>query len=532
MSDPPDAQEWRRVRSLLEKALELPPEKRIEYLDAACGSDIALRREVESLLAAADGPALIDTPAIDDPDVTLSTIRVQSRFAPGALLSHYRIEEKIGEGGMGEVYKAVDTTLGRTVALKVISNADSDSRSRSRFMREAKAASALNHPNIVTIYEFNTQDGVDFIAMEYVEGLTLNNLLSRPLNELLGYARQAAGALAKAHAAGIVHRDLKPNNIMVTTEGLVKVLDFGLARQYALPDQQEQSLSDLTTRGIIVGTPTYMSPEQALGEPVGPPADVFCFGIILYELACGKRPFTGNTALATLDQIARKDPPPVSQLNPSAGPKLSALIARCLEKAPASRPQSMSEVVAAFDSIRSGEAKHEPVGRRQWIAAAGAAVVLAAASLYWYGRAPQIREVTYVIEVQQTADDAPRIAQPSETFAGGTRFRLRMQPPPSGFLSLATLGPGDNGAEQLWILYAAPIESGHEAVTGWYVFDKNPGTEQLWIVWSRNPLAGLEHAGRVDNPAAAEKVRDTLSTLQSAKSAKGAFARLLELRHQ
>src|ERR1019366_5817201 len=220
----------------------------------------------------------------------------------GQELSHYEIVGKIGEGGMGTEYRAVDKSLGRTVALKVISKGHISTELKHRFAREAKAASAWNHPNIVTIYEYGSDNGVDFIAMEYLEGAGLNRILRQagsdaglPLNTLLGYARQVASALDKAHAAGIVHRDLKPANIMITNDCVAKVLDFGLARR----DLVEEAEGDVTRTaartavGVLMGTPEYMSPEQASGEPTDWRSDIFSFGIVLYEMVCARRPFQG-----------------------------------------------------------------------------------------------------------------------------------------------------------------------------------------------------------------------------------------------
>src|SRR5215831_5455728 len=215
---PMDAREWVRIREILHGALELDPQLRPAYLDAVCGEDARLRTEVESLLAAAGQPAFFDGPAAVTATIT--------GLAPGRRVAHYQVLGKIGEGGMGAVYHALDTRLERPVALKVLVHAGNPTGER-RFVREAKAASALNHPNIVTIYEFDSDEGLDFIAMEYVQGRTLKQLLDQrsvPVSTLLDYARQAAAAVARAHEAGIVHRDLKPGNIMVTHEGIVKVL--------------------------------------------------------------------------------------------------------------------------------------------------------------------------------------------------------------------------------------------------------------------------------------------------------------------
>src|SRR5690349_2759523 len=278
--DSPDAQGWARIRDILHHALGLPVVERAAYLDRACAGDSACRAEVESLLAAASQSAFLDRPVLASASGDRATVAMPL-LREGGSVGRYRIIEKVGEGGMGAVYKALDTSLDRFVALKVLLPNRSWDHER-RFAREAKAASALNHPNIVTIYEFNRQEGLDYIAMEYVQGTSLDHLLSQhtlPMQTRLEYARQMAGALAKAHTAGIVHRDLKPSNIMITPEGQIKVLDFGLAKRERSPsaDPQATQTQALTRAGMTVGTPAYMSPEQVMGEPEDWRSDIFSF---------------------------------------------------------------------------------------------------------------------------------------------------------------------------------------------------------------------------------------------------------------
>ena len=224
----------------------------------------------------------------------------------GTDVAHYRIVAKLGEGGMGAVYKAFDTRLERFVALKTISTARPlTEQRRLRLIREAKAASALNHPNIVTIYDVLTHDGQFFIAMEYVEGSTLKELASNgrlPLAKTLAYAVQIAGALAKTHAAGVVHRDLKPSNVMVTADGQIKLLDFGLAKLAEIPEaaSDETATLGLTQEGMVLGSVGYMSPEQAEGLRVDARSDIFSFGLVLYEMLTGQRAFQRASKLSTL----------------------------------------------------------------------------------------------------------------------------------------------------------------------------------------------------------------------------------------
>jgi Tol biopolymer transport system component/serine/threonine protein kinase len=260
---------------------------------------------------------------------------------------------------MGEVYRARDTRLDRLVAIKLLLPGRVDREdSKARFIQEAKAASALNHPNIVTIYDIGADHGVDYIAMELVAGKTLDQLIGRNgmrLNELLRYAVQAADALAKAHTAGIIHRDLKPGNIMVTGDGLVKVLDFGLAKlskPVESPDAATRTMHAQTKEGAIMGTAAYMSPEQAEGKEAGPRSDIFSFGALLYEMASGQLAFHGDTQMSTLSAVLRDDPKPVTDLRGDTPGELARIIARCLRKDPARRFQHMDDLKVALEELK------------------------------------------------------------------------------------------------------------------------------------------------------------------------------------
>ena len=283
----------------------------------------------------------------------------------GKLFRSYRIEAKLGAGGMGVVYKAVDSRLGRTAAIKILSAAALNADRERRFVQEAKAASSLNHPNIVTIYDIDTQeiDGkpLPYIAMEYVAGDTLDHLIGRKglrIRDVLKYGVQIADALAAAHAAGIVHRDLKPSNVIVTPQGVVKILDFGLAKlsEPAGADAYAETVhgegSPLTEEGTILGTVAYMSPEQADGKKVDTRSDVFSFGSVLYEMATGQRAFAGGSKLSSLSAVLYKDPQPASQAVAEVPPELDRIIARCLKKDPERRWQTMADVKVALEELR------------------------------------------------------------------------------------------------------------------------------------------------------------------------------------
>jgi serine/threonine protein kinase len=260
----------------------------------------------------------------------------------GQTYLHYRILEKIGEGGMGAVYKAHDTHLDRPVAVKFLpADRLADPGRRQRFIQEARAASSLNHPNIIVIHDIASDGGRDFIVMEYVEGKTLDQLIGRKgmkFNEALAAAVQIADGLARAHAAGIVHRDLKPTNVMVAADGRVKILDFGLAKltEDVGPDPAGPTMTlgrpdkPLTEEGFIMGTVAYMSPEQAEGKTVDSRSDIFAFGALLYEMLTGHKPFRGETRMSTLAAILREEPKPAAELNESLPPDIEPILARCL----------------------------------------------------------------------------------------------------------------------------------------------------------------------------------------------------------
>ena len=322
-------------------------------------------------------------------------------LAAGTKLGAYEVIAPLGSGGMGEVYRARDTRLGREVAIKVLpADRLSDPARRARFVEEARAASTLNHPHIVTIHEIESAEGVDFIVMELVPGKTLDALIPRQgmrLGEALRIAIPLADALAAAHAAGIVHRDFKPANVMVTPEGVAKVLDFGLAKLTQGEEEGRDAITmdaqaRLSQPGAVAGTPAYMSPEQAAGAAVDARSDIFSFGAVLYEMVTGRRPFAGGSSAEMLAALLKDQPPPPTQLVPDMPKELERIILRCLRKEPKRRFQHMTDLKVELEEVKEesdsqaaapgvGPARRR--GRRAWLGAAAAVILVAAVSLLW-----------------------------------------------------------------------------------------------------------------------------------------------------
>ena len=350
----------------------------------------------------------------------------------GQKVQHYQFLEKLGAGGMGEIYKAMDTRLNRFVAIKVLSSGSAgDPERRRRFIQEAQAASALNHPNIITIHDILSENNTEFMVLEFVAGKTLVDLIPKGglrVPHALKYAVQMADALSTAHAAGIIHRDLKPANVMVTEAGLVKVLDFGLAKlSDPLPSAEgdnTQTMADapLTVEGSIIGTVSYMSPEQAQGKKVDSRSDIFSFGVVLYEMVTGMRAFAGSNAVSTLSAILRDEARPISEIAPDVPPPIEQVVHRCLRKNPDQRFQSMQEVRKALGALKnesdSGQLYQPRVPaaaqRRSAMPTAGIAIgliVLAAGGAGWWW-VKRHRQQPSVAQVAGPAAPEPAAAAP------------------------------------------------------------------------------------------------------------------------
>jgi len=343
---------WQQIEQVLQAALACEPDERAALLERECAGDSSLREEVEALIASAQ-PAqdFLTRNALRDASALLDD--ADSETLIGRQVGHYLVEKQLGAGGMGEVYLARDVRLGRSVALKLLDpRFTDDGATRVRFLREARLASVLDHPNICTVHEVGEAADRLFIAMQYVEGQTLRRVIGgRPLSldSLLSISMQVADALSAAHAQGIIHRDIKPGNIIVTSRGQAKVLDFGLAK--LLERAEGKAETHLTMTGAVMGTPASMSPEQARGEHVDHRSDIFSFGVVLYEMATGQIPFGGRSKADVISAVLNQPQTPSSKLNKDITLRLSAVIDRMLAKETSERYQRMDDVISGLRQV-------------------------------------------------------------------------------------------------------------------------------------------------------------------------------------
>src|SRR5689334_18360307 len=330
---------WQQVKEIFNSAITHRPDERSLFISRACSGDEELRSEVESLIASHEqSGSFIDNPAFEAAATLLANEKAE--LNSGQIIASYEVISFLSRGGMGEVYLAEDKRLGRKVALKLLPASFTTDQDRlRRFEQEARAASALNHPNIITIYEIREAAGSHVIATEFVEGETLRHRLSRAplaLSETLNISMQIADALAAAHKAGIIHRDIKPENIMLRPDGYVKVLDFGLAKlsEQATPAvaAEAPTIQVRTGSGIVIGTAGYMSPEQARGLGVDHRSDIFSLGAVIYEMLARRKPFEGDTPSDTLAAILKTEPPPLARVVPGVPPELVRIVNKSLRK--------------------------------------------------------------------------------------------------------------------------------------------------------------------------------------------------------
>ena len=494
---------WLRAQEVFVAATEREPGSRAAFLEETCRDDPELKSEVESLLSSygAAPSGFLESPAIDG----IPALPPMSRsLGKGTRLGPYEVLAQLGSGGMGEVYRASDSRLGREVAIKVLpAELSSDASRMKRFEKEARSASALNHPNIVTIYDTGTSEGVAWIAMERVDGVTLRELVTRPIaiKKLLQIASQIADGLAKAHEAGIVHRDLKPENVMVTKDGLVKILDFGLAKLATTGSGSDEGsrlpTESGTTPGVIMGTVGYMSPEQSGGAKVDFRSDQFSFGSILYEMIAGTRAFQGKTPIDVLGAILNDEPQPIAATNPQVPTQLRWIVERCLAKEPRQRYSSTDDLARDLATLRdhlseatsgagaSPGVKTAPRRRLGWIVAGAVSVVAAVIGYALATKAsrfppPQYTPITfnrgYIMSAKFTPDGQSVVYSASwegKTLALystrlGNPESVPLGLPPAHVLSIARSGDMailmepflDRGAFAIGTLARAPLGGG------------------------------------------------------------------------
>ncbi len=465
---------WRQIEQLYHAALERDANERAAFLTEACAGDEMLRGEVESLLrcdARADN--FIEAPALE----IAAQLRAeeQSQSMIGRQISHYQILSLLGAGGMGEVYLAQDTMLRRKAALKLLpAHFTADENRVRRFIQEAQAASALNHPNIITIYEIGQVEGRRLIATEFIDGQTLRQQMTGArlkLRDTLEVAIQIASALAAAHAAGIVHRDIKPENVMVRPDGLVKVLDFGLAKlteaQATELDKEAPTVVKVSTDpGTVMGTISYMSPEQARGLEVDGRTDIFSLGVALYEMLTGRAPFEGTTIADVIAAILDREPPPLSRYSPEAPAELQRIVTKALRKDRDERYQGIKDLLVDLKSLKQEMEMAEAGSARttssaEYIVAQikrhrlgvgltlAALVVAAAVAFFYFNRAPALtdKDTVLLADFVNTTGDA--------VFDGTLKQALAVQLEQSPFLNIF---PDERVRETLRFMGRSPDE--------------------------------------------------------------------------
>jgi Tol biopolymer transport system component len=420
---------WQQIQGVFDKARSYGPNERRALLDEACTGDKELRAEVEWMLTHQDeAENLMPAPALE---LAAKSVAAETgTLLGGSSLGPYEDLQLIGRGGMSEVYSARDPRLKRSIALKVLPEEMAvDPERYARFEREAHAVAALNHPNIVTIHSVEQAEGVHFLTMELVEGKTLAEMILPPgmaVDQIFQIAIPIADAISAAHSQGITHRDLKPTNIMVSRDGRVKVLDFGLAKLSVgevANDITTLPAKPLTRDGRILGTVSYMSPEQAEGKQVDPRSDIFSLGIILYELATGERPFKGDTRVSVLSSIMKDTPRPVTEINPALPLEFVRILRRCLAKDPAHRYQTAIDLRNELEELKQdlsgalaqGSVRQLPGGQRhKWriAMAAGLAVLLLFIAAFLWRRTPATQPVQPIrLEIVQPSEQlGPAVA--------------------------------------------------------------------------------------------------------------------------
>ena len=471
------------------------------------------------------------------------------RLSAGARLGQYEIVVALGTGGMGEVYRARDTKLQRPAAIKVITADEEDPDRVKRLEREALSASALNHPNILTVYELGSHEGLNYIVTELIEGETLRARIRRgpiPLADALDLATQVGAALYAAHTAGIVHRDIKPENVMVRPDGYVKVLDFGIAKlvESSRAAAESATLTVQTVPGMLLGTVGYMAPEQIRGLAVDQRADVWSFAVLLHEMLTGRSLFTGPTTSDIIAAVLERTPPSLGASGIDAPPELERILRKALAKDRENRYQTMKELLVDLRQVRQQPERVvvPPASPRSVVpVVAGASFLVIAMIVGWAVwnssvRGPETRfpppatfpspstaatrSFEYWLTVEPPPGISPRGAVESggnEVFIAGSRFRFNFSNPSTGFVYVLNESTAPSGAPLLTMLYPTPsrrdgsaeLTAGEVASTGNYFFDKNAGVERVWIVWSARPQEDLELAKRWVSPEHQGQVKDS-----------------------
>jgi serine/threonine protein kinase len=559
---------WQEVSRIFKSAISLDDEARVAYLERQCGVDESLRAEVEKLIDSHKqaesgnfmGGAAVEqiAPLLVDRNEAKTSERALNK---GQQLGSYVVLDRLGAGGMGEVYLAKDSRLDRTVALKVLSqDVASDKRRMQRFRQEAKVASSLNQPNILTIFEFGEVDGLTFLATEYIDGETLRNYLQGKklkLAEILDIAIQVLAALDAAHEARIAHRDIKPENVMIRRrDGLVKVLDFGLAKvtekrqpTQAVDVSEEAATEFKTAPGTIMGTVTYMSPEQATAKTVDERSDIWSTGVMLYEMLTGELPFSGATTSHTIVQILEKDPVPLAK-RASVPAELERIVLKSMAKSPNERYQTAKDMlidlrslkkrldvqaeidrtsspeinVATDDTDRGSDKSGSDKKKVLVLALIAMAVVTATIFGMYMWRSSRVRNgvvvkppasvaertLTYWIEVQKYRDGQPYqppFRQPGEMiFEQDYRIRVHIRSPQDGHLYIFNEGPPEGTAQPEYVV-VFPTSTANNGLSQvvpeqvvqipektWLRFDAEQGTEKLWLVFSEQSVPELELA--------------------------------------
>jgi serine/threonine protein kinase/Tol biopolymer transport system component len=441
---------WPTIERLYLAALERAPVERHAFLEEACAGDAALRREIESLLrfeGAAE--AFIEEPAVAmiAADVTAAHQACPAAGLIGQNIGDYHVMARIGRGGMGEVYRAHDTRLGRDVAIKVLpADSSPDADRLWRLQREARLLASLNHPNIGAIYGLEGTAAAPALVLELIEGATLGDLIARTsgrgmkIAEALPIARQIAGALEAAHEKGVIHRDLKPANVKLTADGTVKVLDFGVAKlsgQHDEGDRAENVLQGSATRhGVIVGTPSYMSPEQARGESVDKRCDIWAFGCVLFEMLTGRAVFEGATTADTLAAVLEREPDWTS-LPASTPPEIRRLLARCLERSPKRRLRDIGDAHLELEDDSHAPSMEPRANRRRaipWLLTGAGASLLIISGMLWERPAPIPQRVEFaldppvghaLVDVPVPSPDGSRVLVLARASSGETSLWVR-----------------------------------------------------------------------------------------------------------